>query len=333
MQGSTPTVSADSVVSKPPTPSPPATYSTPSFGTPDPFMSSEAPHDDESSRRLRNLSPSTRLAVRPTSDTPSDESEYHDATMTRNSSGDTHQSGPRLVPTGSAPSTPSIPESAIGDVGGASPAKGDPRARALAFVADLKRAKLAQVDDANPPESTSPPSPIPESIPPPHEVPSIVEVLEAPPAEVPELPPHDPVRPVPAPAAAVAPSPATLESSPQKALLSPGLSVPPHSPTPTNGSVLSSRAPSYQSLPFYDLEKLSRNRPLPAALRYREVKSLKSSGDRAKLYAQKINALAREAGPAEVWLLHAKGYSSLIQGAPLASPRRWPQADFLFYVP
>ncbi|KAK4705417.1 hypothetical protein P7C70_g782, partial [Phenoliferia sp. Uapishka_3] len=201
--------------------------------------------------------------------------------------------------------------------------KGDSKARALAFIADLKRAKLAQASRDNSPQNSSPrnSSPVPSPLATPNTLPpSFITSPISTETTTPFIQ-HDreaseiTSTPLPSP-----PSPATIlaaETLPPKPSLptipNPASRATPLSPAPTTrSSALSAREPSPQVL-----ERLTRTRLLPEPMRYRDLRSVKSARERAHLYALKINALAKEDAGTAVWIGFVRGgHSPLFSEGP-----------------
>ncbi|KAM0753159.1 hypothetical protein T439DRAFT_323790 [Meredithblackwellia eburnea MCA 4105] len=260
-----------------------------------------------------------------------DDSDYHDASMSRNGSAD--QAPPRSgsslrVEITSGGENSNVAEANSPTNTGAP--KADARARALAFVADLKKAKLAQASsDGGSPASSLPVSPV---------VPSEAVMVPLPP-ETPE-PMVEDVDPIaghfhererereatvteayPPPTTVIAPS--TPEQSPHKTPLAGSFantaSRPPLSPTLTNRS-FESQAQSFQTLAVADLDKLTRRRPLPECMQYRDVRMLRTPGERARRYAEKINALAREESGLDTWMTCIRGPQSPAASRGIISP-------------
>ncbi|KAI5476917.1 hypothetical protein MNV49_007018 [Pseudohyphozyma bogoriensis] len=276
---------------------------------------------------------------------------FHDADSTRAES--TRGGGGELA-VEEAPEPPS----------GTGTPRGDAKARAAAFVADLKRAKLqaaaaaaaAAASTQPEPVQASPTIPSPIVYPSSPALPQVPQEPAVPPRNTSPLPPtpsHEPTRtisPLPPPPSHGVASPEQLSpsESPDVEVLA-NVKTPASNetytvPTPrpslspslsglsTQTASTQSFAPSHSNS-VMDLDKLTgaRYRPLPDCLRTTDVRKARTPAERAKLYAVKINALARENSGTEAWIGFVKashtppGTNGPFPGAPgFASPNTSP---------
>lgn len=82
--------------------------------------------------------------------------------------------------------------------------------------------------------------------------------------------------------------------------------IPPPSPSPSLKSPQHSISPTPSIM-----EHFSRRRPLPACATHHEIHKIKTSAGRAQAYASKINGLAREQSGLTVWLVTSRGGHSV----------------------
>ncbi|KAL8281160.1 hypothetical protein RQP46_006518 [Phenoliferia psychrophenolica] len=299
-------------------PLPPLPFETPDVGT-DEFSTPSLEDEDEdrfpTAPRPHLLAGPTAREINRLSEAFSDVSgDYHDASMSRTSSSEGPSSPLKVLTFPQNLCIPPATEGALDDQSDAalpSPtsstsredeaarpsaavSKADARTRALAFVADLKRAKLAAQESRPPSPHASPPlSPI-APIPTLSSKPTTVVIHHA---RTPSLPTsasppfhHSP--------------PPTLAASPEKMAELP-LPEQPTSPTPTFRSDLSHA--EAEAAHMRALDRLTRNRPLPECARFREIRSLRSAGERGHAYALKINALAKEDTGTHAWITFVRG--------------------------
>lgn len=250
--------------------------------------------DAAQARRSRSsLLPAAVTGDRPTSQAVSDVSNdasvdvYHDAPMSRGLSGDrAGEGGVEPIERRSAA------------------AKSDAKARAAAFIADLKRSKAAAIAaaaleasamvSAPSPTTSASQSPAPEE-----DLSEFEDSVHATPVgstrlitDLPPLPPlglsplHTPTGP---------PSNAPRSSA------TPAPTIPPRAAQAASHALQSATTGN-----SYDLSKLLRRRPLPACLHNGELREARSPAERAKIYARKINALGVEESGLHVWIGEVK---------------------------
>lgn len=246
-----------------------------------------------------DLLPSALGTERPTSQAVSDVSNdasndvYHDAPMARGPSAERAVDG----------SVETIERRSAA-------AKSDAKARAAAFIADLKRAKAAAAALEAPPMAAASALPSPSiSV---NHSPQVEEDLDAfadsvhaTPVgttriltDLPALPTFD------LPAFELSPlkTPTGPPSNPSRSVAS----TAPVVSLPRAAQIASHALQNATTGSSYDLSKLSRRRPLPAYLQYGDLRKAKSAGERAKVYARKINALSMEESGLDAWIGEVK---------------------------
>lgn len=219
--------------------------------------------------------------------------------------GEVAEAGPPLIP--QEPVTPK------GPVSGGAQVQSDAKARAIAFVADLKKAReererAAAAAGQQLDEHQQDQEPAPEPHSPVERAPTPTQDSSRSHSQNPPVPPHDP--PTQTPTRATTPTPGP----------GPG---PGHAPRlPSSSSTQSGLSAAPPAPPAINL---SRRRPLPPSLQIAaDLRQCRTPGERALVYARKINALRREDSGLAQWLGLVRGaHAGAGQGGPSpSSPRQ-----------
>lgn len=238
-----------------------------------------SPHDVETLSHQGSPTPELLQQRRPSealSDIRSDLDVFHDVPM---AGGWSPQKG--VVPDVSTLTEEDVDQSS-------NQPKGDAKTRAAAFVADLRRARLeggsAKVAEDPSPDTASTPV---ESI--------LLDTADVMGDDFDFPPSMDD-----SPSTNTEPSPSFSASSPSSsAVTQGGYDVPSRSSVET----------------FPELEKLGRRRrPLPACLQNGDLKKARTAGERAIVYAKKINALSVQDSGVNVWISFVRGDYSNARG-------------------
>ncbi|KAL7341048.1 hypothetical protein BJY59DRAFT_693732 [Rhodotorula toruloides] len=206
--------------------------------------------------------------------------------------------------------------------------RGDAKARAAAFIADLKRAKAAAAASASGSAGEgsageeAEPTAAKDSV----AVPAQTATGDSP--ALPALPfearPASPLLPL------VQPDFARTAETPISPERSPPVPPPSYTKRPSDTSVLRQRSTLYSPPSRYEpsFPPLHRRRPLPPAVQIAgELRRARTAGERARIYAEKINELAKEKSRLDDWIASTRdvrtaiGRSPLVAGSPARNRR------------
>ncbi|BGP21275.1 hypothetical protein JCM10295v2_000146 [Rhodotorula toruloides] len=195
--------------------------------------------------------------------------------------------------------------------------RGDARARAATFIADLRRAKAAAAVSASGPAGETNTA---------EEAGSAAEENSATSMAQPALgdSPALPALPFEARPASpfVQPDFAQSAASPISPERSPPAPPPSYTKRPSDASILQRRSTLYSPPSRYEpsFPPLYRRRPLPSAVQIAgELRRARTAGERAKVYAEKINELAKEKSRLDDWIASTRDVRTAIGRSPLVT--------------
>ncbi|BGO99050.1 hypothetical protein NBRC10513v2_000151 [Rhodotorula toruloides] len=206
--------------------------------------------------------------------------------------------------------------------------RGDAKARAAAFIADLKKAKAAAAASAN---GSAGEGIVGEEAQPTAAKDSVAAPAQPTTGDSPALPalpfearPASPLLPL------VQPDFTGTAATPISPERSPPVPPPSYTKRPSDTSVLRRRSTLYSPPSRYEpsFPPLYRRRPLPPAVQIAgELRRARTAGERAKIYAEKTNELAKEKSRLDDWIAStrdvrtASGRSPLVAGSPARNRR------------